>query len=167
VLRLKLKWAFGFPNGNSACAQPSVYGGRVFVGSDTGFIYSLDAATGCAYWAYQAKAGVRTAVTFARAGSKSIAYFSDIKGNAYAVDAETGVAIWMARADTHPIAPVLGTPKFDRGRVYVPVASVYFRFTRTYRSWRLTWAALPALRTIQGIKCQRRFRDILSVTSVH
>ena len=40
--RLALKWAFGFPNGNSAYGQPTVVGGRVFVGADTGFVYSLE-----------------------------------------------------------------------------------------------------------------------------
>jgi polyvinyl alcohol dehydrogenase (cytochrome) len=47
VPKLALKWAFGFPNGTSAFAQPAVAGGRVFVGSDNGFVYSIDAATGC------------------------------------------------------------------------------------------------------------------------
>ena len=40
---LTLKWAFGFPNGSSAYSQPTVVGGRVFVGSDVGYVYSLDA----------------------------------------------------------------------------------------------------------------------------
>ena len=31
--KLALKWAFGFPSGNSAYGQPSVVGGRVFVGA--------------------------------------------------------------------------------------------------------------------------------------
>ena len=61
--KLTLKWAFGFPNGNSAYGQPTVTGGRVFVGADTGFVYSLDAATGCIYWSFRANAGVRTAVS--------------------------------------------------------------------------------------------------------
>ena len=39
---LKLKWAFGFPLGVSAFGQPSVAAGRVFVGSDIGYVYSLD-----------------------------------------------------------------------------------------------------------------------------
>ena len=51
--KLKLKWAFGFPNGNSAYGQPAVVGGRVFVGSDTGFVYSLEAATGCLHWSFR------------------------------------------------------------------------------------------------------------------
>ena len=54
VSRLTLKWAFGFPGAKSVYAQPSVAAGRVFVGVDTGAVYSLDAATGCVYWMFQA-----------------------------------------------------------------------------------------------------------------
>jgi polyvinyl alcohol dehydrogenase (cytochrome) len=127
---LKLKWAFGFPNGNSAYGQPSISFGRVFVGSDTGFVYSLDAATGCVYWSYQAKAGIRTAITLtpggksSAKGAKTLAYFGDVKGNVYAVNAETGAGVWMERADKHPIARILGAPKLEGGRLYVPVASL-------------------------------------------
>ena len=38
VPKLALKWAFGFPNGTSAYGQPAVAGGRVFIGSDNGFV---------------------------------------------------------------------------------------------------------------------------------
>src|SRR5579864_3166517 len=54
VPRLTLKWAFGFPNATSARAQPTVAGGRVFVGSQSGVVYALDASTGCTIWTYQA-----------------------------------------------------------------------------------------------------------------
>ena len=50
VPRLKLKWAFGFPGDLSENSQPAIYGGRVFVGSQGGIVYSLSAATGCIYW---------------------------------------------------------------------------------------------------------------------
>jgi polyvinyl alcohol dehydrogenase (cytochrome) len=63
VPNLKLKWAFGFPLGYRLFSQPSLAAGRVFVGSDTGYVYSLDMKTGCVHWSYQAKAAVRTAVT--------------------------------------------------------------------------------------------------------
>ena len=39
VPNLKLKWAFGFPGGTSAFGQPTVVAGRVFVGSDIGYVY--------------------------------------------------------------------------------------------------------------------------------
>ena len=99
VPRLSLKWAFGFPNGNSAYGQPSVVGGRVFVGADTGFVYSIDAATGCVLWSFRANAGVRTAITIGSgtAAHRFLAYFGDVKGTIYAVNAETGAAVWTDR----------------------------------------------------------------------
>ncbi len=54
VPRLQLKWAFGLPNSTSAYAQPAVMFGRVYVGADTGYIYALDAATGCVHWSFNA-----------------------------------------------------------------------------------------------------------------
>jgi len=122
--RLKLKWAFGFPGVKSVMGQPSVVGRRVFIGVDTGAVYSIDAATGCLYWTYQAEAGVRTAITVERDGqTRYVAYFGDLKANAYAVDATTGELIWKAHADPHPLARITGAPKVAEGRVYVPIAS--------------------------------------------
>ena len=63
VRRLTLKWAFGFPDASSGWAQPTVAGGRVFVGSQNGTVYSLDARTGCIYWTFSAGGGVRTAIS--------------------------------------------------------------------------------------------------------
>src|ERR1700684_4220549 len=65
----KLKWALGFPLGVSAFGQPSVAAGRVFGGSDIGYMYSLDMRTGCVYWSYQTKAAVRTASTIGQTGA--------------------------------------------------------------------------------------------------
>ena len=58
VARLELKWAFGLPWTSSAYGQPTVVDGRVFIGSDSGYLYSLDAATGCVHWSFQAQAGL-------------------------------------------------------------------------------------------------------------
>ena len=49
IPRLQLKWAFGFPGAKSVLGQPTVAGGRVFLGVDTGSVYAIDAATGCLY----------------------------------------------------------------------------------------------------------------------
>ena len=126
--KLTLKWAFGFPNGTSAYAQPAVAGGRLFVGSDNGFVYSLDAATGCVYWSFEAKAGVRTAISLGAiksgTGNRYAAYFGDLKANVYAIDAETGALIWTQKADPHPLARITGAPALANGRLYVPVSSL-------------------------------------------
>ena len=126
VPRLALKWAFGFPNGNSAYAQPAAVGGRVFVGADTGFVYAIDAATGCVHWSFRASAGVRTAVSIGKGSGahRYLAYFGDVKANVYAIDADTGQDVWRDRVDTHPVARVTGAPTLVDGRVYVPISSL-------------------------------------------
>ena len=131
VPRLKVKWAFGFPGELSADAQPTMAGGRVFVGTQSGTVYALSAATGCVHWVFQADAAVRAAVTIARIGSlagtaaseRYAAFIGDRSGNVYAVNAATGALIWRVRADEHPFARVTGSPTFHNGRLYVGVAS--------------------------------------------
>ena len=126
IPKLKLKWAFGFPGDRVAYSQPAVAGGRLFVGSAGGSVYSLDAGTGCTYWAYKAGSSVRTGIVIAKAktGGRYIAYFGDLSANIHAVDAETGALIWKMKMDTHPAARITGSPVFYGGRLYVPVASL-------------------------------------------
>jgi polyvinyl alcohol dehydrogenase (cytochrome) len=123
--KLKLKWAFGFPGAKSVYSQPSVAAGRVFVGIDTGYVYSIDAATGCVYWSYKAAAAVRTAISIGpgRTEGSALAYFGDQKGTAYAVNAQTGVEVWKIRVDPHPQSRLTGAPAIYQNRIYVPVAS--------------------------------------------
>ena len=124
---LKLKWAFGFPGAASIYGQPTVAAGRIFIGVDTGYVYSLDATTGCVFWSFHAAAGVRNAINIgAIAGhgaSRFAAYFGDLRGNVYAIDAATGLPLWIVSADQHPLAAVTGAPTLYNGRLYVPVAS--------------------------------------------
>jgi polyvinyl alcohol dehydrogenase (cytochrome) len=125
VPRLKLKWAFGFPDDTQAAGQPTIVSGRVFVGSNGGTVYSLDAATGCVYWTYDAGGIVRTAISIVRSPKSShwIAYFGDYHAWAHAVDAETGRPLWKVKVDDHPAARIVGSPTYYKGRLYVPVAS--------------------------------------------
>jgi polyvinyl alcohol dehydrogenase (cytochrome) len=135
VAQLKLKWAFGFPGVSSARAQPSVVGGRVFVASESGDLFALDAKTGCTYWTFHAKAGIRTATSVGpynprpqasgpRPQSGFAVYVADGNANAYAVDAATGREIWSRRVDEHPYAKSTGSVTVYDGRVYVPTAGV-------------------------------------------
>jgi polyvinyl alcohol dehydrogenase (cytochrome) len=121
--RLTLKWAFGFPDAASAWAQPTVAGGRVFVGSQNGTVYSLSAATGCIYWTFSAAGGVRTAITIGKAGGRTVVYFADTAANAYALNAETGRTIWTRKVDEHPLARITGSPTLFEDRLYVGVSS--------------------------------------------
>ena len=127
VPRLKLKWVFGFPGDVQSHAHATIAGGRVFVGSLGGRVYSLDAGTGCVHWFYTAEASVRTAVSIGlvetRAGSVQAAFFGDATGNVYGVEAATGRPLWKTEVEEHPAARITGSPVFHDGRLYVPVSS--------------------------------------------
>jgi len=127
VPNLKLKWAFGFPGADEVYGQPTVAGGRVFLGVDTGAVYSLDAESGCVFWSYQAEAGVRTAISIGTVKGKGAPkygiYFGDIRANVYMLDAATGKEIWKVKVEDHPVAKITGAPMLYEDRLYVPVSS--------------------------------------------
>jgi polyvinyl alcohol dehydrogenase (cytochrome) len=127
VPHLKLKWAFGYPTGVSAFGQPAVASGRVFVGSDIGYVYSLDAASGCIYWSYQAKGNVRGGPSVGpvkgHGATKYAVFFGDAHANVYAVDAQTGEQLWTTKVDDHFVARITASPKLYDGYLYVPVSS--------------------------------------------
>ena len=120
--RLEVKWAFGFPGAVAAFGQPTVAGGRVFVGSQNGHVYSIDAKSGCWYWDFTASTGVRTAITVARIGNADVALFGDRRGNVYSVDAATGKLNWRVTPDDEPRTGITGAPALFEGRLYVPIS---------------------------------------------
>jgi len=124
VGRLTLKWAFGIPNTQQSRSQAAVVGGRVFMGSQAGDVYALDAASGCVYWAFAAEAFVRSAISVGPYAGGTAIYFSDAAAKAYAVDAQSGQLIWSRKVDEHPAARGTGSPTLHEGRLYVPVSGV-------------------------------------------
>jgi len=126
VPKLKLKWAFGYPNGMTSNAQPTVVSGRVFVASDNGYLYSLDAKTGCVYWSYQQGSIVRGGPTVGRISGQGTARWAVFLGDGHAyvhaVDAQTGRPLWKVRVDEHPVARITASVAYHDGRVYVPVS---------------------------------------------
>lgn len=126
VSRLRLKWAFGFPGAIALYGQ-TVFDGRVYVSSNAGYVYSLDAATGCIHWSFHSQAVVRSGITIGplkEGAARIAAFFGDIRGNAYALDASTGEVIWKVATDAHPLARVTGNPRLYQNRLYVPLASL-------------------------------------------
>ena len=130
VPQLKLKWAFAVPGSASmAWSQPTVVGGKVFIGGDNGFVYALDARSGCVHWSFEAQGQVRSPITIGDvkgiAGVRYGAFFGDYRGNIYAVDAESGKQIWVRRVDQHEGAKITASLVFDpaSGRLFVPVTS--------------------------------------------
>ncbi|HEY6454871.1 MAG TPA: PQQ-binding-like beta-propeller repeat protein [Steroidobacteraceae bacterium] len=123
VPRLKLKWAYGYRS-TYVYGQPTLIGGRVYVTSSSGRVYSLDAKSGCTYWTYDAAAAVRTAVSIARVHGHLRALFGDDASFVYALDAANGKLLWRRQLDAHPSARITGAPAFYGQRLYVPLSSL-------------------------------------------
>jgi polyvinyl alcohol dehydrogenase (cytochrome) len=127
--KLKLKWAYGLPGESQPRGQPSVVAGRLYVGNRAGALYSLDANSGCTYWTFLPRAGIRSATTIAPvtlpdSSNGYAVYFVDMLGNAYAVNAQTGQLLWQTLVDAHPSVRGTGSVTVHNGRVYVPMTGV-------------------------------------------
>ncbi|MFM7067719.1 MAG: PQQ-binding-like beta-propeller repeat protein [Gammaproteobacteria bacterium] len=127
VPRLKLKWALAYPGGTfRARSRPTFDNGVLYVGSQDGTVYALDAKTGCRHWTYRASAEVRTPVLVGTVGPEQhrVAVFGDLNGRVYAYDIEAGKLLWKLKADDHPAATITGAPVLHDGVMYIPVSSL-------------------------------------------
>jgi polyvinyl alcohol dehydrogenase (cytochrome) len=125
--RLKLVWAFGLPNSTSAYSQPVAVAGRIFIGTDTGYVYSMNARTGCVYWSFLAQAGVRNALRIesltVQGKRRDVALFGDLKANVYALDARTGRQLWATHVEKQYTDRVTAPPAYYQGKLFVPISS--------------------------------------------
>jgi len=125
VRDLELQWAFAFPGETLAEAHATVVAGRLFVGSRSGTVYALDARTGCTHWTFQAGAAVKGPVLIGKlADHRLVAFFGDIAGRAYAVDAVSGQQLWQIVADDHPSARLTGGFQLVAEKLYIPISSL-------------------------------------------
>ena len=121
VMKLKLKWALGFPGAAATFGQPTSSDGKLFVGSEDGTVYSIDAATGCTWWRFRASTTVKTAISIGNQGRT--AFFGDTNGFVYALNVADGSVVWKVHPDPHPAARITGSPLLVGTRLYVPISS--------------------------------------------
>ncbi len=121
VGRLSLKWVFAYPGATRARSQPVPFGENILVGSQSGQVFALSLANGCAHWIFQADAEVRSALAINADGTA--AYFGDLSGVVYAIDPRNGEQLWRTRADAHPDTTLTGSPRLYKNTLYVPLSS--------------------------------------------
>ncbi|MGW3246541.1 caspase, EACC1-associated type, partial [Streptomyces sp. NPDC001070] len=102
-------WAY--TTGNMVFSSPAVVGGIVYVGSDDGKVYALDAATGTRKWAY----ATGNTVSSSPAVVGGIVYVGSYDGKVYALDAATGTRKWAYATGLS----VYSSPAVVGGIVYV------------------------------------------------
>ena len=123
VPKLKLKWAFNLGDVTLSRSQPTVAGGRIFITSQTGAVYALDANSGCTWWGFQAPPGLRGGVSLGDANGAPAAFFSDGGGTMYALNAQTGALLWKAKPVDHFATMATATPRYYKGVVYQAYSS--------------------------------------------
>ena len=117
-IKLAPRWRFRTNQLNRS--TPVVMDGVVYVGSNNGRFYALDAASGKPRWAFAAAGPVNSSATV-RAG---VVYFADDHA-VYALDARTGAKRWRARFGPDVAHPghdwdfFQSSPTVAGGRLYV------------------------------------------------
>ncbi|MFL6307793.1 MAG: PQQ-binding-like beta-propeller repeat protein [Candidatus Sulfotelmatobacter sp.] len=84
----RVKWQFH--TRGMVIGSPGLSGGLVYVGSDDGNFYAIDAQSGAQRWKFEVKSRVPS--TPAIAGGR--VYFTAYDGNVYALDAASGALKW-------------------------------------------------------------------------
>lgn len=131
VSKLKLKWAFVFPNVDGATSsQPAVVDGTLYVGSRDAKFYALDADTGATKWVFDVTpisgpidAEHTNALRDGPAVAGNKVIFGDYRGYVYAVNKDTGRLAWATKVSEHDLAAMTGSPLVHNGRVYIGVSS--------------------------------------------
>ena len=100
-----------YPTGGVVESSPAVFGGMVFVGSNDGMVYALNASTGAKMWSY----ATGNHVTSSPAVAYNKVYVGGWNQRIYALNALTGSQIWNYSTGTF----VFSSPTVANGRVYI------------------------------------------------
>jgi polyvinyl alcohol dehydrogenase (cytochrome) len=124
VSRLKLKWAFAFPDATIVRSKPANVGAWIIVGGQYGDLYAINKSTGKIGWTFKASAAIRGAISISETASAITAYFADYSTNVYAIDVKTGKQLWNKRAGFDQQSANTGSVAIYNGNVYVPITSL-------------------------------------------
>jgi len=89
-------------------SSPAVANGVVYVGSEAGNVYALNASTGALLWSKEASAESSPAV------ANEVVYVGSGRGGVYALNASTGALLWSYTTGGGPSSPAVAN-----GLVYV------------------------------------------------
>src|SRR6476646_4551337 len=143
VAGLTLRWKFHAPGISGKplsriYTSPTVYGGAVYIGSNTGMFYKLDEATGAVIWSEDLgsmpKATCRAKGMLATAAvapdpvtGETTVYVGAGDGNVDAIRASDGAVMWKAPVDTNPPGVTayydFSSPMVADGHVYEGMSS--------------------------------------------
>jgi outer membrane protein assembly factor BamB len=96
-------------------SSPAVANGVVYIGSDDGKVYALNATTGSKLWSYTTSGGTgANAVVSSPAVANGIVYLGSEDGQAYALNGSTGAKLWNTT-----VGPTDSSPAVLNGSVFI------------------------------------------------
>ena len=101
----------------------------MFVGSQTGAVYALDANAGCTQWSFRADQPLSGGLRITDTKGVPALYFTDGAATVYALDAESGKVIWKVHPSSFVGAMATGTLQVPKGVVFQPMSSLEFLFS--------------------------------------
>jgi outer membrane protein assembly factor BamB len=144
----KVAWSHSLPPGSES--SPLVHGLSVFLGDQSGTVYSFRTYDGHLNWTFGAGGGVKGGVAFAH----DTIYFGDYGAHVHAVNAANGREIWSASGGDS----FYSTPAVAFGRVYLgsTSGSVYaFWANSGAQAWSASTGAYvyasPAVADLPGV----------------
>lgn len=124
IPKLKVRWAFSYTGTKNT--EPLIFGGRVYVASMGGRVYSLDARSGCVHWRYTYRGGARASMSIGpdpQAASGYALFLGDDRMDLRAFDARSGTVLWTTRVGTHRTGRITGSPTLYKDVLYVPLSA--------------------------------------------
>lgn len=107
------KWSYR--TGGYITSSPAVVNGIVYVGSEDGSLYALDAASGRKQWSYRTESSLGGFLKSSPAVVKGVVYVGSFDYSLYALDAASGRKQWSYQTGYY----VASSPTVVKGVVYV------------------------------------------------
>ena len=107
---LTLKWSY--TTGGAVESSPAVANGVVYIGSDDGNLYALNASTGAKLWSYNSGHLLEKS---SPAVANGVVYVGSSDDKIYALNASTGATLWSYNAGK----TLVSSPAVANGMVYV------------------------------------------------
>lgn len=124
MANLELAWAVGFPDTSGMRAAPVIIGTTIFyAATDTQKVFALDMDSGCAKWVYESAILLRSLLAYGTINGSGTLIFGDITGLVHAVDAASGVAIWVKSGQaSNNQGMITGSPVVHEDKIIVPIS---------------------------------------------
>ena len=109
---------WNYTTGDYVNSSPAVANNVVYIGSDDGYVYALNATTGNLIWKFNCNAAYPyDGVSASPAVVNGVVYIASYDGNVFALDAQSGNKIW--NHNTATLASSTSSPIFGNGTVYI------------------------------------------------